>query len=95
MLEQLESRIPIDKYVIGTEKHNDGGKHFHVVLIASEKQDIRDPNAFDVEFEGKSYGCNCQGVKYLSSTKNYVKKKGDFITNMDIGEERNKSAIPQ
>ena len=93
LLEQLEKKLPIDKYIIGREKYDDGGKHFHVVVICSEKQDIQNPRFFDVEFEGKSYGCNCQGVRYLSLAINNVKKEGQFITNMDIGEERSKSAV--
>ena len=48
LLSQLGTRLPIEKYLVGTEKHGHDGKHFHVLLITSEKQDIRNRNIFDV-----------------------------------------------
>lgn len=95
VIDQLDRRIPIDRYVIGIEYHEDGNKHFHVVLIAKTRQDLRSTRAFNIEFEGETYRCNCQGIRYLAATVNYVTKEGSFITNMKIGEEGARSDIAQ
>ena len=32
-IDQLKRNIGVEKYVIYWEKHRDGGKHFHVILL--------------------------------------------------------------
>lgn len=40
---------PVDKFVIGTEQHQDGGRHFHVYLVFSTRHDTRSERFFDFD----------------------------------------------
>jgi hypothetical protein len=51
--QSLNNVIDFQSYVIGEERHKDGGKHFHVILIAKRKFDIRTPDRLDLCFKGK------------------------------------------
>lgn len=93
LLEKLKEQFGIEEYIIGTEEHKNGGKHYHVVLILGERLESRNPHVFDVEFEGKPYHPCCQSVRNLPSALQYAKKGGEFITNMDISEKVNKGLI--
>ena len=52
VLDQLQKRVPFVEYVASTERHEDGGKHFHLVLFL---RDFRSTAPFQVKFKGKAY----------------------------------------
>lgn len=74
---------PISYYVVGHELHQDGGHHYHFVIIFKERyQGLMD--AFDWMME-----CHPnikpikQGRKNLERAINYVKKDHDFVEDGD------------
>lgn len=79
---QLKEKVNFREYVIREELHKDGGKHFHVVLISNTKQHIRNVTMLNLEFEGKSYMCDCRPVRKLANLINYICKDGSYISNM-------------
>lgn len=82
VLSQLEEKLDFSEYAIGEEYHADGGKHFHAVLVSERRQDIRSVAVFDLEFEGETYPCHCEGVRNLPSAVKYACKSTTYITNM-------------
>ncbi len=88
-LEQLESICQqwggIDKYIICEEEHKNGDPHLHAYIKVKGKR-VRSKKAsvFDlvmvpeVPFHGNYVGC-----KNPDAVKNYVKKGGRFISNID------------
>lgn len=49
LLEQLRKRgTAFDSYVVAMERHEDGGKHFHVYLRAVNKFDIKNARYYDI-----------------------------------------------
>ena len=71
------------RYVIAKELHEDGGVHFHVVLIQDEKVDIRNPKTLDIQYQERNFHCNYTPIKNLKHTIIYVCKHQDYITNLD------------
>lgn len=69
-------------YVISKELHQDGGTHFHVVLIRNIKFDIKSFNLLDIEYQDKTYHGNYSPVKNLRNTITYVCKHKNYITNL-------------
>ncbi len=64
---------------MATEYHQNGGKHFHAILLCDKKVDIYPPSRLNVEFRGVI----CKGhVNNLAATVKYVCKEGDVITDM-------------
>ena len=71
------------RYVIAKELHQDGGVHFHVVLIQHEKVDIRNPKALDIQYQERNFHGNYAPIKNLRHAITYVCKHQDYITNLD------------
>ena len=67
---QLREKVNFREYIIREELHKDGGKHFHVLLISTIKQGIRNVTTLNIDFDGKSYRCHCEGIRNLSNTIN-------------------------
>ena len=78
-IDQFKRNIGVEKYVISWEKHRDGGKHFHVILLLNKKIDVR---RFDLSFEGRRYGCSCKRITKLVGAVDYVCKDRQFYTNI-------------
>jgi DNA replication protein DnaC len=78
-LQRLSLRLDF-KYLISKEYHLDGGTHFHVVLEANTKFDIRQHDLLDITYQDKSYHGNYQAVRSLPLVVKYVCKSGDYIT---------------
>lgn len=70
------------KYLISKEYHLDGGTHFHVLLEATNKFDIKDATFLDIQYQEKTYHGNYQPVRSLPNVVQYVCKAGDFITDL-------------
>lgn len=80
----LMTKLKIKNYIIGREQHKDGTPHLHAYLELEKKVDIRDPSKLDLE----EYHGNYQGCKNKWATMKYVRKGGDFITDMEDLEQR-------
>jgi hypothetical protein len=83
LLQQLQSKITFADYVIGRELHQDGGAHFHAVLVADKKFDIRNANMLDVEFENKKFHGNYAATRHVNASIEYACKDGDYVTSLD------------
>jgi hypothetical protein len=66
----------VDYYVIGTERHADGGFHQHVALGFTNKKNVKRADYFDID----GYHPNVQSTKDVPAWVTYCKKDGDFIT---------------
>lgn len=53
------------KYLISKEYHLDGGTHFHVLLEATNKFDIKDAAFLDIQYQENTYHGNYQPVRSL------------------------------
>jgi len=83
LLQQLQAKgIPFAHYVIARELHKDGGAHFHVVLIADKKFDVKKADALDLEFREQKFHGNYTKVRFLNASIEYACKEGDYITSM-------------
>lgn len=78
----LRDKVPTpDGWVCGEENHQDGGKHFHVMVKYETRIDIRDQRFFDVE----GYHPNIQSVRSPKNVIKYCIKDGNYIShNLDI-----------
>ena len=83
LLLKLQSKTDFSQYVIGEESHEDGGKHFHVVLLSRKRKDICLKTTFNIEFEGAEYHSNCQRVTNLNLCVKYVCKGKKVTTNIE------------
>lgn len=74
--------LKIEEYLICREMHKDGNPHLHAFIKLSER--IRfSPRLFDIIYEGKTYHGEYQIAKSWHAVQRYVKKDGDFITNIN------------
>lgn len=79
ILEFLNGKVVIDKYIIAQENHKDGNKHIHAYILLSKKINIRDARYFDIkEFHPKVEGC-----RSWKNVVKYVTKDGNYISNYD------------
>lgn len=65
------------KYVVGLERHQDGGTHFHAVVEYTSKRNFRCPNFLDVYNKHGKY----EPVRNLQDCIKYCTKDGQTITN--------------
>lgn len=70
------------KYLISKEYHLDGGTHFHVLLEATNKFDIKDAAFLDIKYQENSYHGNYQPVRSFPNVVRYICKAGDYITDL-------------
>jgi len=66
------------KHTIARERHADGGFHLHVLLCFNTKFSTRDERYFDIA----THHPNIQPSRSVKNTNNYIKKDGDFITDI-------------
>jgi len=69
------------KYLVGQERHEDGGFHLHCFFKFHNKLDITNVRLFDLESDGIVYHPNIQGAHDERRVKGYCKKEGDYISN--------------
>lgn len=64
------------EYVLqAKELHEDGGIHYHVLLMLPRAKNLKDPKFFD--YGGEHF--NIQSTKNLSAWKQYIEKDGDLL----------------
>lgn len=86
ILEQLQSKYQLGQnfqYVISKEYHQDGGTHFHVVVIQQKKINIVQYNTLNIKYKEKNFHGNYQPIKSLAYTIEYICKGNDYITNIE------------
>lgn len=72
--------LNLTNMTIGEERHDDGGKHFHILLQFPKAMDIIDPSYFDIILsENKVLHGNYQVAKNMKAVKNYVRKEGNIL----------------
>lgn len=71
----------VDYYIVGHERHADGGHHHHIVIVFSTKFDSTNPRVFDWMFDG--IHPNIRSIKHTNAdikrAIDYCKKEGDWI----------------
>lgn len=73
---ELRNKVPSpEAWACGEEVHENGGKHFHVLLRYADRVDIRDERFFDID--GKHP--NIQGARAWKRVLEYCIKGGDYI----------------
>lgn len=77
-LEELKAKLPIEEYVICEEEHQDESKHLHA-FIKLKKRKLWNKELFDVA----GYHGNYQPAKSWNAVKEYVKKDGNYISNIN------------
>lgn len=95
-LEQLKKKIKhIEYYLIGEEKHEDGGVHIHCFFELKTSFDTSNVNYLDLQFEGIEYHGNYQVGKRKNSLIEYIIKDGNYITNMTLPVKNGKLLKPE
>lgn len=77
-LEELKTKFPLKEYVICEEEHKDGTLHLHAFLKLEKKFYFKS-GLFDLQ----GYHGNYQVAKSWRAVVEYVKKDGNFISNID------------
>lgn len=78
LLESLNKVVVFKNYLVAKESHATEGFHFHVLLVANSKFDIRNENHLNVEYNGKTYHGNYQKIKSFNKCVEYICKQGDY-----------------
>ena len=95
-LEQLKSKIKhIEYYLVGEEKHEDGGVHIHCFFELRTSFDTSNVNYLDLNFESVEYHGNYQVGKRKNSLIEYIIKDGNYITNMTLPVKNGKLLKPE
>ena len=84
VLKQLQCKLGRFHYVISQEKPNDGGTHFHLLLIHRNKFNIK--NVLDLQING--HVVYYKPVYNLNSSVYYVCKEKQYITNLENLQEK-------
>lgn len=80
--EQLLEKNPnVKGYVVSKQRHKDGGTHFHVILEASNKFDIKNPHKLDLEFSGKKIHGNYKKINNYKKVVEYICKDAEYDSN--------------
>lgn len=75
-LEKQDYGCPF-KYVVGRERHQDGGVHFHAILEFEKKRNFRSANCLDLFGIHGKY----ESVRDIQSCYRYCTKDGQTVTN--------------
>ncbi len=80
ILEQLQTKLDIKKYIIAIEEHsNKLGIHSHVLLCLPRRYDIRSESFLDLNWKDKIYHGNYQSVRNLNHVIKYIIKENNYI----------------
>lgn len=79
MLEELKEKFDIVEYVICEEEHKDGDAHLHAFIKVAKKIQWN-PRLFDIQ----GYHGEYQVAKSWRAVVKYVKKDGNYISNIDV-----------
>lgn len=78
ILAGLQSVRDVETYVIGEEKHLDGHPHIHAYIKFKTKVNSVNPSVFDV----RGFHPNIQSARNTKAVISYVKKEGNYISNL-------------
>lgn len=78
-MEELKEKYVLSEYVICEEEHKDGELHLHAFLKLNKRVYFK-PNMFDIQ----GYHGEYQVAKSWRAVINYVKKDGNYISNIDV-----------
>ena len=73
----------MEEYLISQEQHKDGAYHLHGYFKFYEKLDTTNPRYFDVSYYNINRHPNIQKPKTRYRLFDYIKKEGNFITNIE------------
>lgn len=90
MLEELKAKFDVDEYVICEEEHKDGEAHLHAFLKVKKKIEFK-PRLFDVQ----GYHGEYQVAKSWRAVVKYVRKDGNFISNIDTERLTTNKHVPK
>lgn len=82
-LDAISERAGVKDYLIAQEQHKDGGYHIHAYFKFDKKLDRDGHKLFDVTYYRKDYVPNIQKPKSLHKVFRYIKKTGNYITNIE------------
>lgn len=78
-LKFISEIVPIHKYVICEEKHENGEPHIHAYIKTTKTIDAKSEKYFDINgFHGQYEKC-----RNFHAVRNYCKQDGNYITNID------------
>ena len=83
---QFFTLLGAEKYAICRELHQDGNPHIHALIVFEKKFNSRSSSIFDID--GK-HG-KIEPLKSQPKALEYVKKDGDFITNIEEEKKKRK-----
>lgn len=87
LLEEINQKAEIDKYLISQERHHDGGYHLHAWFKFLSKISTKNPRFFDVIYYKNPYHPTIRKPSKARAKQftlfKYIKKEGQYITNMD------------
>lgn len=92
-LKALEKSVKfkIVEYVICEEKHEDGTPHLHAFLKLDRRVKFKS-DRFDIQDLDKTYHGNYQKAKCWRAVQDYVKKDGNYISNLNLEAAEKKKA---
>lgn len=83
--------LGINKYVIGTEAHEDGSPHFHIYAQWPVAFRTKDERAFDIG----GYHPHVQNPRNRQACIDYCKKDGNTLSNFDTDDDSSWGQIAQ
>lgn len=76
VLQQLLGLLPVSKYTVAQEEHQDGELHIHAYLMLEKKVNIKNPRKLDLKSEeGVEYHGKYEGCRSARAVDTYVKKE--------------------
>lgn len=82
LLMQIATKAEVTEHLICQEQHKDGGYHLHAYFKFAKKLDTKSSKFFDIKYYS-SYHPNIQRVKKKWLLFKYIKKDGEYITNIE------------
>ena len=82
VLRSLSQVIDFENYLIGQENHGDQGVYFHVLFVARNKFDIRNPTQLDLQYKEKTYHGHYETAKYYKRVIKYICKDNNYDTDI-------------
>lgn len=79
VIDQLNNASTLRYYTIGEERHENGEKHFHVVIEAFVKFNRKDKEKLDLKFEDSIFTGHYEPVKNIVKALKYVTEKLVFF----------------
>lgn len=78
-LNELQAKYDLEEYIIAEEEHKDGALHLHCFIKLGKRLYFK-PGMFDI----CGYHGNYQPAKSWKAVESYVKKGGNYISNINV-----------